>query len=209
MRHRIGNIVVDLRAGPCERCCVGAVLRGRTGRVRHGGPDGGADQQRSRQPRLLLGLDQRRQRRRRMACVRRLSDPSVARGGRRLRRRRQDHVVERRSSPPARSTCRCARLHGRSASRRATSSCPSGMAMDGSAPRGPRPSRRCRRRASPNPRVSPSRGARSRPMPRASSTRSRHAVGRLEYEGMSDVSSDELGGKFDTNMVSIGIRYNF
>ena len=33
--------------------------------------------------------------------------------------------------------------------------------------------------------------------------------GRLEYEGMSDVSSDELGGKFDTNMVSIGIRYTF
>jgi len=33
--------------------------------------------------------------------------------------------------------------------------------------------------------------------------------GRLEYEGMSDVSSDELGGKFDVNMVSIGIRFNF
>lgn len=34
-------------------------------------------------------------------------------------------------------------------------------------------------------------------------------LGRLEYEGMSDVSSDELGGKFDTNMISVGIRYNF
>jgi OOP family OmpA-OmpF porin len=34
-------------------------------------------------------------------------------------------------------------------------------------------------------------------------------LGRLEYEGMSGVSSDELGGKFDTNMVSLGLRYNF
>lgn len=34
-------------------------------------------------------------------------------------------------------------------------------------------------------------------------------LGRLEYEGMSGVSNNELGGKFDTNMVSAGIRYNF
>jgi hypothetical protein len=32
-------------------------------------------------------------------------------------------------------------------------------------------------------------------------------IARLEYEGMSDVSSDELGGKFNTNMISIGVRY--
>jgi OOP family OmpA-OmpF porin len=32
---------------------------------------------------------------------------------------------------------------------------------------------------------------------------------RVEYEGMSGVSSDELGGKFDTNMFSAGVRYNF
>jgi OOP family OmpA-OmpF porin len=32
---------------------------------------------------------------------------------------------------------------------------------------------------------------------------------RLEYEGMSDVSSDELGGKFNTNMISIAIRYQY
>jgi len=32
---------------------------------------------------------------------------------------------------------------------------------------------------------------------------------RLEYERMNGVSSDQLGGKFDTNFTSLGIRYSF
>jgi len=32
---------------------------------------------------------------------------------------------------------------------------------------------------------------------------------RLEYERMNGVSSDQLGGKFDTDFTSLGIRYNF
>jgi OOP family OmpA-OmpF porin len=34
-------------------------------------------------------------------------------------------------------------------------------------------------------------------------------LGRLEYERMVGVSGNQLGGKYDTNFTSIGIRYNF